>query len=331
MSTLQTLTNERKAPAPAKPNGDLLTLASLGREQVTALLGSARSLKRDVSPFRHSLAGKTVILLFEQPSLRTRLTFEIGVQKLGGIAVYVDHSASRIGQRESVYDTGKNLERMVDCIVARVFHHNTLEELAAATRVPVINGLSDRFHPCQALADAMTIFEHVQPRSQGPHTGVRVAYVGDGNNVAHSLMHAAAILGFDLTVITPEPFRPAPEVLAEAHKLGEPAGVKIVLSADPGAVAGADVVYTDVWVSMAQQEQLERRRKRFQPYQVNRDLFAKASPNAKFMHCLPAHRGMEVTDEIIDSPASVVYDQAENRMHVQNALLLHLLAGQRAG
>jgi ornithine carbamoyltransferase len=321
----------RKTPIPAKPNGDLLTLTALGRDRLLQLLSSARSLKRDLSPYRHSLSGRTVILLFEQPSLRTRLTFEIGVQRLGGIAVYVDHSSSRIGQRESVYDTGRNLERMVDCIVARVFHHNTLEELAAATRVPVINGLSDRFHPCQALADAMTILEQSGADPRHGHTGARVAYIGDGNNVAHSLMHAAALVGFDLTVITPEAFRPASDVVAEAQQLAGLTGAAITLSSDPAAVAGHHFVYTDVWVSMAQQEQLERRRKRFAPYQVNAALMARAAPNARFLHCLPAQRGFEVTDEVIDSPASVVYDQAENRMHVQNALLLHLLADQHPG
>jgi len=328
---MQIPTVARKAPAPAKPNGDLLSLPTLGRERLLQLLASARSLKRDLSPYRHSLAGKTVILLFEQPSLRTRLTFEIGVQRLGGIAVYVDHSSSRIGQRESVYDMGKNLERMVDCVVARVFHHNTLEELAAATRVPVINGLSDRFHPCQALADALTILEQSGVAPENGHTGQKVAYVGDGNNVAHSLPHAAAMIGFDLTVITPEAFRPAADVVADAQRLAAGTGATIALSNDPAGVAGHHFVYTDVWVSMAQQEQLERRRKRFSAYQVNPGLMAKAAPNARFLHCLPAHRGLEVTDDVIDSAASVVYDQAENRMHVQNALLLHLLANQHPG
>ncbi len=328
---MTTQTSPRKTPVPAKPNGDLLTLPTLGRERLLQLLDSARSLKRDLSPYRHSLAGRTVILLFEQPSLRTRLTFEIGVQRLGGIAVYVDHSSSRIGQRESVYDTGRNLERMVDCIVARVFHHNTLEELAAATRVPVINGLSDRFHPCQALADAMTILECSGADPRKGHTGIRVAYIGDGNNVAHSLMHAAALVGFDLTVITPEAFRPAADVVADAQRLAAATGAKITLSDNPADVAGHHFVYTDVWVSMAQQEQLERRRKRFSPYQVNVALMARAAPDARFLHCLPAQRGFEVTDEVIDSPASVVYEQAENRMHVQNALLLHLLVGLHPG
>lgn len=328
---MQITTAARKTPAPAKRNGDLLSLPTLGRDRLLQLLASARSLKRDLSPYRHSLAGKTVILLFEQPSLRTRLTFEIGVQRLGGIAVYVDHSSSRIGQRESVYDMGKNLERMVDCIVARVFHHNTLEDLASSTRVPVINGLSDRFHPCQALADALTVLEQTAARPESGHTGAKVAYIGDGNNVAHSLMHAAALIGFDLTVITPEAFRPAADVVSDAQKLAAGTGATISISSDPAAVAGHQFVYTDVWVSMAQHEQLERRRKRFSAYQVNPALMAKAGPGAKFLHCLPAHRGLEVTDDVIDSPASVVFDQAENRMHVQNALLLHLLADQHPG
>jgi len=303
---------------------DLLSLSALDRAQVLKLFATAKSVKADISKDRKALDGKAVILLFEKPSLRTRISFEVGIAKLGGTAIYMDHSNARLGERESVHDYGKNLERWVQCIVARVFSQTVLDEMAAAASVPVINALSDLFHPCQALADFFTLTEHFKGLQ-----GVKLAYVGDGNNVCNSLMHAAGLLGVPMTVITPEGFEPRPEIVAEARSLAKSSGSRIELSNDPSAVSGHSAVYTDVWVSMGQgagqADEAAKRRKAFQPYQVNTNLMAIAGPDAKFMHCLPAHRGLEVTDPVIDSTNSVVYDQAENRMHVQNALLLHLL------
>ncbi len=311
------------APAPLT-NRDLLTLTSFTRDQILSLFNTAAAIKSDIRPFKHALDGQSVILLFEKPSLRTRVTFEVGVQKLGGCVVYIDHSAQRLGERESIYDYGKNLERWVQCIVARVFSQNVVEELAAAAKVPVINALSDLHHPCQALADLFTLREHF-----ANFDSLRLAYIGDGNNVCNSLMQAAASLGVSTTVITPEGFEPPVGIVAEAEALAKESGSTLRITNDPSAVAGHNAVYTDTWVSMGQgagaADEAAKRRKAFQPYQVNPSLMSKAGPKAKFMHCLPAHRGQEVLDAVIDSPNSIVYDQAENRMHVQNAVLVHLL------
>lgn len=319
-------TSSRRNGATATPlfGRDLLTLTSFTRDQILALFETAQAIKADIRTFRTSLDGQSVILLFEKPSLRTRVTFEVGVQKLGGCVVYIDHSAMRLGERESIYDYGKNLERWVQCIVARVFSQNVVEELAAAAKVPVINALSDFHHPCQALADLFTLRENFTT-----FDNLRLAYIGDGNNVCNSLMQAAATLGVNTTIITPEGFEPPAPIVAEAEALAREAGSTLRITNDPSTVAGASAVYTDTWVSMGQgagaADEAAKRRKAFQPYQVNPSLMSKAGPKAKFMHCLPAHRGQEVLDAVIDSPNSIVYDQAENRMHVQNAVLVHLL------
>lgn len=310
--------------APSLAGADLLSIESLSPAQFASIMDLASKFKARPAAYRDALRGKSVILLFEKPSLRTRISFEVGVAKLGGHAIYMDHAGQRLGQRESVHDYGKNLERWVDCIVPRVFSHEILEELAAASRVPVINALSDRFHPCQALADLFTLRERF-----GDLRRVRLCFIGDGNNVCHSLMHAACLAGTSITVVTPEGYEPAPDVVHDCRAFAAASGAAFALSHDPEAVRGHDAVYTDVWASMgAPQEEAGRRMNAFAPYQVNAELMARAGRRALFMHCLPAHRGVEVTDEVLDSSRSIVYDQAENRMHAQNALL-HLLLAAR--
>lgn len=306
---------------------DLLTLEELGGDGIRTLFTLAAEMKASPAAYRQVLTGKSVIMLFEKPSLRTRISFEVGVARLGGHAMFYDHSAVKIGERESVKDYAKNLERWVDCIVARVFKHSILDELAYYSSKPVVNALSDMHHPCQALADFFTLQEHV-----GRVDGLKLAYVGDGNNVAHSLIMAGAMLGAQLTVVTPPGFEPQFDVLRKAMAHAQRSGAKITVTNDVEAIRGHDAVYTDVWVSMGQASQQAFRLAAFQGYQVDREMMALASEGLErpslFMHCLPASRNIEVTDEVIDSPASVVYDQAENRMHVQMALLARLLSGQ---
>lgn len=311
---------------------DLLTLANVSPRAVLELFATAAASKADVTPYRRVLDGKSFALLFEKPSLRTKMSFEVGIAKLGGHPIFMDHAAARLGARESVRDYAKNLERWVDGIVARVYLQTALEELADSARCPVINALSDRYHPCQALADLFTLFEqaghdHARLRE------MRLAYVGDGNNVCHSLMHAATLLGVHTTVITPKGFAPASDVTRECEAFAKAAGSTLLVTTDPAAIERHHAVYTDVWVSMGQPggvDEVTRRRKIFAKYQVSADLMARASSGLStpslFMHCLPAQRGLEVTDDVIDSPHSIVYDQAENRMHAQNALLIHTFA-----
>ncbi|MBX3376877.1 MAG: ornithine carbamoyltransferase [Phycisphaeraceae bacterium] len=325
------------SPASLK-NADLLTLASLDAAQIEELFITAAATKRDIAPYRRALDGKTIILLFEKPSLRTRVTFEVGPGKMGAKTIFFDHSKERVGARESVKDYGRNLERWVDCIVARVFSQDVLEELAANCAVPVINALSDSFHPCQALADYFTLAEKLGAK-QGVKAGLarlrgfRLAYIGDGNNVCASLMHGAAKLGVQFTVICPKGYQPEPAVIEEARAMAGASGGTITISHDPGAIKGAQAVYTDTWVSMGDEAEKVKRMSAFAKFRVDEKLMdlatngASGGPAPFFMHCLPAHRGAEVTDAVIDSPSSIVYDQAENRMHVQNALLLHMLGG----
>jgi ornithine carbamoyltransferase len=308
---------------------DLLSLSDLSPAELAGLFETAAAVKADLAPFGRALAGKTIILLFEKPSLRTRVTFEVGPQKMGGQAIYFDHSKERIGDRESVKDYGRNLERWVDCIVARVYSHAVLEEMAENCSVPVINALSDMYHPCQALADYFTLVERVG--SVERLRGLPMAYVGDGNNVCASLMHGAGLLGVDLRVICPEGYEPEAPVLAEASELAAASGGSITVTADPGAVRGAAAVYTDTWVSMGDEGEKVRRMAAFADYRVDEEMMAEAGHSgnpAWFMHCLPAHRGAEVTDGVIDAATSLVYDQAENRMHCQNALLATLIGLQ---
>ncbi len=298
---------------------DLTRVLDLSPAEVTLLLEQARLLKSDYTPWRDTFRQRSIVLLFEKPSLRTRVSFEIGFARFGGTAVYLDHQHNPIGVRETIADYGRNLERWCDCIVARVMKQSTITGLAASAGIPVVNALSDLHHPCQALADFLTLLEHGFDFAHD-----RLAWVGDGNNVCHSLMEMAATVGCGITVVTPPGAEPDAAVLRDAQARACRTGAAIEVTNDPAKVAGAFAVYTDTWTSMGQAED-PARLKGFAPYQVNAALMAKAGPKALFMHCLPAHRGEEVTDRVIDSPQSVVFDQAENRMHAQNALLLNLL------
>jgi ornithine carbamoyltransferase len=315
-------------PAPSQILGqtwceDLISINDLGPSGVAAILDLASLMKARPFDFRGALAGKQLVMFFEKPSLRTRLTFEAGITSLGGNAFFVDQTASRIDARESLSDIAHNLERWVDGIVLRTFAHATVTEMAHHASIPVINALSELEHPCQALADYLTLQEKF-----GKLHNVKLAYVGDGNNVAHSLMLAAACTGTTIRVATPEGYGPNPEILKQAKKIASTTGATIqVLHDAHKAVTGADAIYTDVWASMGQEEEAAQRKQIFGAYQVTEKLFTHAAPGAVFMHCLPAHRGEEVTADVIDSPRSVVFDQAENRLHVQKAILLMLLGG----
>jgi ornithine carbamoyltransferase len=282
----------------------------------------AGQIKAKPDRFRSALAGKHLALIFEKPSLRTRVTFEVGVASLGGTAVYLDHTLTHLGERESVRDVAKNLERWVHGIVARVFSQESLEDLAKNANIPVINALSDKYHPCQALADFFTLEERY-----GNLRGFKFAYVGDGNNMCHSLLSIGARAGAHVRVATPAGYEPDGAIVAEAKRVARETKGKIeILRSPQEAVAGVQAVYTDVWASMGQEEEAGKREADFKGYQVNEELFAQAAPDAVFMHCLPAHRGLEVSEGVIDSKRSVVYDQAENRLHVQKAVLHSLLS-----
>jgi len=280
-------------------------------------------MKARPADFRDILAGKQIVLFFEKPSLRTRLTFEAGINSLGGTSFFVDQTQSRLGAREPLCDVAHNLERWIDGIVLRTFSHETVTTMAQHASIPVINALSELEHPCQAMADMLTLQEHF-----GDLRGVHLAYVGDGNNVAHSLMLAAASLGVSITVGTPKGYEPDSAITEVARLLADLSGARVCVTNDPiEAAAGADAIYTDVWASMGQEHQAADRSKIFMPFQVNQKLFSYAANHAVFMHCLPAHRGHEVTASVIDSPRSVVFDQAENRLHVQKSILVLLLEG----
>ncbi|GAB4435043.1 MAG: ornithine carbamoyltransferase [Chloroflexi bacterium OHK40] len=304
-----------------------LSAGDLSRTEAEALLERAARLKaewhaagRGAHP-ELPLRGRTLALVFEKPSLRTRVAFEAGMTQLGGHGSYLSANDIDMGGRESVPDVARNLSRWVQAIAARVFRHATVETLARHASVPVINALSDREHPCQALADMLTLREHF-----GRLQGLRLAYVGDGNNVCHSLMLLGAALGVSVAVGCPPDYRPDQEILDLAERVAAANDATITVSASPAeAAAGADAVYTDVWASMGQEHEAARRRPAFQPYQVNAALMAEASPRAVFMHCLPVHRGEEVTAEVVDGARSVIFEQAENRLHVQKALILTLL------
>ena len=313
---------------------DLLTLTQLSPACVREIFAKAAQLKANRQLHPTALAGKHVLLIFEKASLRTRITFETGVNQLGGHAIYMDHSVQRLGDREAVKDYGRNLERWTDAIIARVYSQKIMEELALHTRVPVINALSDRFHPCQALADLFTLWERTNGTLQVAGERLRVAYVGDGNNVAHSLMHACGLLGVDCTVITPKGHEADADIVQECKVLCEASGATLTTTSDLAKVARHHAVYTDVWVSMGQADTAGKRRRLFNDYQIDMGVMDTASAGlasswsggrALFMHCLPAQRGVEVTDDVIDAPWSVVYDQAENRLHAQNALLYFVL------
>jgi len=313
VSTLRTLTR--------LSNPDLLSLQELSPPEAEGLLELTGLVKERPEEFHTALAGKHLALIFEKPSLRTRVTFEVGVEQLGGRALFIDQTRARLGARESLADIARNLERWVDGVVLRTFEHRTVTEMAAHAAIPVINGLSDLEHPCQALGDYFTLQERF-----GDLGRVKLAFVGDGNNVCHSLLLAAALLGSRITVATPPGYEPAAEIVRAASEMAARSGGRVELTYDwQEAVREADAVYTDVWASMGEEEEAEERRKIFAPYQVNAELMAQAAPHAVFLHCLPAHRGQEVTDGVMDSPQSLVYEQAENRLHVQKAILLLLM------
>lgn len=304
---------------------DLLDVSDLTRSELESILATASLIKSDYRPWASAFAGRATIMMFEKPSLRTRMSFEIGFARLGGHPVYFDHQSAggRIGQRETIEDVAHNLERFGDLLVARTFSHETIVSLAKHANVPVINALSDRSHPCQALADVLTIAEKFPDRT---FNEVSLCYIGDGNNVCHSLMQAAAILGMRMTVIMPKGYEPSREYFDSATRQALSSGGSLTLSNDLGASANHDVIATDTWVSMGAEAEAEQRVKVFAPYQVTQRVMSAAGPKSIFMHCLPAYRGKEVAAEVIDGPQSVVFDQAENRMHAQNALMLHLLA-----
>ena len=300
---------------------DFVSIRSVTTDELREFLIDAVAIKADPSNYSEMLKGKTLAMVFEKPSLRTRVTFDVGMHQLGGHAIYLSPAEISLGKRESVADVARNLERMVQGIMIRTFGHEIVEEMAALASIPVINGLSDFSHPCQALADYMTIIE-----IKGDLNGLKVAYVGDGNNVSNSLMFGAARLGVHIAVATPRGYEPAEQVIKWTNEQGRQTGCKLDVTNDPAAAAsGADVIYTDVWTSMGQEAEAAERRRIFQPYQVNEKLFSHAKPDAIFMHCLPAHRGEEVSAGIIDSPRSVVFHQAENRLHAQKAVLLSLM------
>jgi ornithine carbamoyltransferase len=302
---------------------DLISTRDLGPQGVEAVLHLTELMKSRPSVFQRALAGKQMVMFFEKPSLRTRLTFEAGMASLGGTTIFVDQRQSRLDARETMSDVAHNIERWVDVVVLRTFAHETIESMARHASIPVINALSDLEHPCQALADYFTLQERF-----GDLRKVTLAYVGDGNNVAHSLLLTAACLGSSVRVATPKGYEPNAKIVAEARKIAKQSGARIEILTDPhAAVAGADAIYTDAWASMGQEQEAEQRAGIFAPYQVNRSLMAEAAPHAVFMHCLPAHRGQEVTDEVMDSDNSLVFEQAENRLHVQKAILYLLLGG----
>jgi ornithine carbamoyltransferase len=316
------LKSVRRMPAPKSlpkiGGADFTRDLDLAQDELVALLDLTQQIKTSPARFSQSLKGQYLSLLFEKPSLRTRMTFELAIKQLGGDSVV---NTGPIGEREPVKDVARNLDRWTNGIVARTFSQQTIDELAHWSSVPVINALSDRFHPCQALADIFTLQEHF-----GDLGGLKLAFVGDGNNVAHSVMISALRMGVNFSIATPAGYEPDAEIVAQAEALAAISGSQLSVTNDPSeAVSGAQAVYTDVWTSMGKEHEQKKRLADFADFQVNQELLAQASEEAVFLHCLPAKRGQEVTDEVMESDQSVVFDQAENRLHVQKALLLMLI------
>jgi ornithine carbamoyltransferase len=300
---------------------DFISIHDLSVYEFSQILDMTENIKARPQRCRSKLKDKVLAMIFQKPSLRTRMTFEVGMLQLGGEAVYLSPSDIQMGKRETPYDVGKNLERWVDGIMIRTFAHQEAIDLARAAKIPVINALTDLLHPCQAMADFFTLKEKHKNL-----TSLKLAYVGDGNNVCHSLLFAAAKAGCQISIAAPAGFEPDPDIVKQAEEDATETGASFFLTNDPSEAAeSADAVYTDVWASMGQEEEKEKRAKIFASFQVNRELMATAKPDALFMHCLPAHRGEEVTDEVIDSSQSVVFDQAENRLHVQKIIMLLLM------
>ncbi|MGE5361217.1 MAG: ornithine carbamoyltransferase [Bacteroidales bacterium] len=300
---------------------DFLTIRDFSPEEIRQLLDLAGRIKANPGQYTESLKGKTLAMIFEKPSLRTRVSFDVGIHQLGGFSIYLSPAEINLGKRESIPDVARNLERMVQGIMIRTFAHRIVEEMAEHAHVPIINGLTDYSHPCQAMADYLTLFE-----VKGRLEGTKMAFVGDGNNVAHSLMFAGARLGVHVAIVTPKGYEPAEDAVSWAREEGRKTGSTLLVTSDPDeGLRGADAVYTDVWASMGQEAEADARKRVFLPYQVNGTLFAKAKPDAVFMHCLPAHRGEEVAAEVIDSARSVVFQEAENRLHAQKAIMYSLM------
>jgi ornithine carbamoyltransferase len=303
---------------------DLISIKDLTANEIEEIFILTDKLKKDKAKFCNVLAGKTLALVFQKPSNRTRVSFEVGMFQLGGHSIYLGPGEINLGVRESIKDVAKTLSRYVDGIVLRTFEHKNVLEMAEFSAVAVINGLSDFSHPCQALADVYTIREKLKNTQ-----GITFAYIGDGNNVCNSLLYCCSKLGINMHVATPKGYEPDKSVLNEAKAVAAYKKTSVKLWHEPfAAVKGADVVYTDVWASMGQEEEAAKRKKIFKDFQVNKKLVKLAKKNAIIMHCLPAHRGQEITDEVIDSPNSVVFNQAENRMHVQKAILIKLLSNR---
>jgi ornithine carbamoyltransferase len=300
---------------------DFISLKDLSVAEMQRLLKSAFDIKANPAKYSRSLKGKALALILEKPSLRTRVSFDVGIHQLGGFSIYLSPNEINLGQRESVHDVAKTLDRMVQGIMVRTFAHEIVLKMAEAACVPVINGLTDFSHPCQGLADYMTIVEVKKNIRK-----IKIAYIGDGNNVAHSLIYGAALAGACLAVATPPGYAPDDAVMRWAQGKARETGCEIEVGHDAiEAASRADVIYTDVWTSMGQERESAKRRKIFKPFQINEALFNKAKPDAVFMHCLPAHRGEEVTEGVIGSSRSIVFQQAENRLHTQKAIMLSLM------
>lgn len=301
----------------------LLSLNDLSTQEINDLLTLAVKLKKENKEGiqHHLLKGKTLGMIFSKSSTRTRVSFEVGMYQLGGYALFLSSNDIQLGRGETVYDTANVLSRYIDGIMIRTFKQSDVDDLAKYGTIPVINGLTDEMHPCQILADLMTVYEH-----KGTLAGLKLAYIGDGNNVVHSLLHGCAKTGMNISVASPKGYECDDMYVKEAKAAAELTGSQILLTQDPSeAIADADIVYADTWISMGQEAQKEEKLKIFMPYQINSELFSKAKKDAIFLHCLPAYRGYEVTEEIIDGPQSVIFDEAENRLHAQKAVLATLL------
>jgi ornithine carbamoyltransferase len=300
---------------------DFVSLRDWSTDELNSVLNSSVSIKADPGKYARKLEGKALAMIFEKPSLRTRVSFEVGIHQLGGYSVCLNQSEISLGKRESVSDAAKILERMVQAIMIRTFSHENVEKIAKEASIPVINGLTDFSHPCQAVSDYLTILELKRDLRK-----VKLAYIGDGNNVAHSLIYGAVLLGCEIAVATPKGYAPDPKVVKWARENASRTGCRLEITQDPfAATEGADVIYTDVWASMGLESEAAKRKRVFRAYQINDSIVSRAKPDYIFMHCLPAHRGEEVSDSVIDSSHSVVFQQAENRLHAQKAILLALM------
>lgn len=304
---------------------DLLSLATLESTDLEDLLTLAADVKANPKEYKKALKRQVLGMIFQKKSTRTRVSFEVGIYQLGGTGLFLSSADLQLGRGETLADTAQVLSRYVDGLMARVYGHEDVEELAKHATVPVINGLSDKYHPCQALADYFTMKEHV-----GELKGKRLCFIGDATNVYNSLVFGGIKLGVHVTLAAPKVYQPSAEFLKSVRSLAETAGVKLEVTEDPKeAVAGADVLYTDVWASMGQEDERKERLENLKPFQVNAELMKIAGPQARFMHCLPAHRGEEVTDDVADSEASIIFDEAENRLHAQKALMIRLMSEKK--